>query len=83
MYSERFQKSLAAVEAAREKNIYKISSSQLADKIKESHPNKDVMFMDSFEEISNYVCDNAKSGDLVLTMGAGDIYKVGEMILEK
>ena len=86
-FAEAFEKAdvlvLSEIYAAREKNIYKISSSQLADKIKESHPDKGVMFMDSFEEISNYVCDNAKSGDLVLTMGAGDIYKVGEMILEK
>ena len=27
--------------------------------------------------------DNAQPGDMVITMGAGDIYKVGEMLLEK
>ena len=34
------------------------------------------------DKIADHVCKNAQSGDLVLTMGAGDIYKVGEMILE-
>ena len=56
---------------------------QLAEKIKETHPDKDVMFMESFDAIADYVSENADPGDLVLTMGAGDIYKVGELILEK
>lgn len=86
-FAEAFEKAdeliLAEIYAAREKNIYKISSKQLAEKIKESHPNKNVMFMESFEDMAGYVAENAEAGDLVLTMGAGDIYKVGEMILEK
>ena len=53
------------------------------EKIKETHPDKDVMFMESFDAIADYVSENADPGDLVLTMGAGDIYKVGELILEK
>ena len=40
-------------------------------------------FFKDFEDIANFVYNNAEEGDLVLTMGAGDIYKVGEMILEK
>ncbi len=74
---------LAEIYAAREKNIYKISSKSLVNKIKEADPTKDVYFFEDFEEIANFVYNNAEEGDLVLTMGAGDIYKVGEMILEK
>ena len=74
---------LAEIYAAREKNIYKISSAQLAESIKKAYPDKKVLFVDDFHEIANYVEKNSESGDLVLTMGAGDIYKVGEMILEK
>ena len=73
---------LAEIYAAREKNIYKISSQQLAESIKKAYPDKEVIFMDDFHKIADHVCKNAQSGDLVLTMGAGDIYKVGEMILE-
>ena len=74
---------LAEIYAAREKNIYKISSKTLMNKIKENDPTKDVYFFKDFEEIANFVYNNAEEGDLVITMGAGDIYKVGEMILEK
>lgn len=74
---------LAEIYAAREKNIYKISSKTLMNKIKENSPSKDVYFFKEFEEIANFVYNNAEEGDLVITMGAGDIYKVGEMILDK
>ena len=86
-FADAFEKAdelvLAEIYAAREKNIYKISSAQLADKIKESHPDKKVTFMQDFNSIADYVEGSADKGDLVLTMGAGDIYKVGEMILER
>lgn len=74
---------LAEIYAAREKNIYKISSKTLMNKIKEADPTKDVYFFKDFDEIANFVYHNAQEGDLVITMGAGDIYKAGEMILEK
>ena len=74
---------LAEIYAAREKNIYKISSRTLMNRIKEEDPSKEVYFFKDFDEIANFVYNNAEEGDLVITMGAGDIYKVGEMILEK
>ena len=85
-FAEAFNKAdkliLAEIYAAREKNIHKISSSQLAERIKETHPDKEVLFMENFEDIACYVHENARAGDMVITMGAGDIYKVGEMILD-
>ena len=74
---------LAEIYAAREKNIYKISSRTLMNRIKEADPSKEVYFFKDFEEIASFVYNNAEEGDLVITMGAGDIYKVGEMIMEK
>ena len=74
---------LAEIYAAREKNIYKLSSKVLEEDIKKRHPDKDVRFIGSFEGIADYVCEHAEEGDIVITMGAGDIYKVGEIILEK
>lgn len=73
---------LAEIYAAREKNIYRISSQTLADKIREKDKGKEVKYFDMFFDMAEYVYDNAKEGDLVLTMGAGDIYRVGEMILD-
>ena len=35
----------------------------------------------TFAEIENFILDHAKAGDLVITMGAGDVYKVGESLI--
>lgn len=74
---------LAEIYAAREKNIHKISSKSLMPEIKKKYPDKDVYFFEEFEEIANFVYNNAEPNDLILTMGAGDVYRIGEMILEK
>lgn len=74
---------LAEIYAAREKNIHRISAESLVSEIKKNYPDKEVMFMPTFEEIASYVSENSCEGDVIITMGAGDIYKVGEMILEK
>lgn len=74
---------LAEIYAAREKNIYKISSEKLAEEIRKKHPEKPVIYVPTFEGIADYVYEHAGKGDVVLTMGAGDIYKVGELILNK
>jgi UDP-N-acetylmuramate--alanine ligase len=74
---------LAEIYGAREKNVFRISSRDLLDKIRHKYPAKEVLFFPELSEIAGYVCENACPGDLVITMGAGDIYKAGEMILEK
>ena len=74
---------LADIYAAREKNIYEISSDKLCDEIRKEHPDKEVMFIDDFDKIADYVLAEAVEGDLVITMGAGDIYRVGDIIREK
>ena len=68
---------LAEIYAAREKNTIGISSRDLSAVI----PNS--LYFDSFDEIVKTVRWTAQPGDLILTVGAGDIYKVGERILEK
>jgi UDP-N-acetylmuramate--alanine ligase len=63
--------------AAREKDTGEISSSILAEKIR-TH-GKDALYMKSFEDIVQHLINNVPQGDIILTMGAGDIYRVGEM----
>jgi len=86
-FAEAFEKAdkivMAEIYAAREKNIYKISSRELLNEIKRIYPSKEAYFFSTFDEIAGFVIDNAQNGDLVITMGAGDIYKVAEIILEK
>lgn len=73
---------LAEIFAAREKNIHKISSKSLAKEIKKQYPEKDVYFFKELDEIAHFVYNNSESGDVVMTMGAGDVYKVGEQLLK-
>ncbi|MDR3296562.1 MAG: UDP-N-acetylmuramate--L-alanine ligase [Clostridiales Family XIII bacterium] len=73
---------MAEIYAAREKNIHKISSKSIVDEIKKNHPGRDAWYFGSFDEIAAFVRDAAQPDDLVITMGAGDIYQVSEKILE-
>ncbi|MCQ2560555.1 MAG: UDP-N-acetylmuramate--L-alanine ligase [Clostridia bacterium] len=74
---------LAEIYAAREKNIYKLSAKKLMEEIKKRHPGKEVYFLPEFDSMAEFVKNNANPRDIVITMGAGDIYKVGELILDK
>ena len=41
----------------------------------------DELYKQLVDKIKEYLCENARPGDLVLTMGAGDVWKVGELFL--
>lgn len=66
--------------AAREADSGDVNSGMLADRI--SSTGKQAIYIMDFESIVEYLDKNAVSGDLIITMGAGDIYKVGELFLE-
>lgn len=67
---------LADIYAARETNTVGISSKDVADAIPGAE------FYPSFDAIADRLREIATPGDLILTIGAGDIYKVGEMLAE-
>ncbi len=71
---------LSEIYAAREKDDGSVSSTMLGDKLREKGTN--CKNFKTFEEISAYLKTQLKDGDLLLTVGAGDVYKVGEMFLE-
>jgi len=58
----------------------KISAEKLAQAISQNHP--DCRWGKSFEETLDMLKTEAKSGDLIVTMGAGDVYKIGESFFE-
>jgi UDP-N-acetylmuramate--alanine ligase len=66
--------------AAREPDNGEINSKILSEKINEVSPK--AKYIKDFEDIANYLQEKATSGDLIITMGAGDIYKVGEIFLK-
>ncbi len=71
---------VADIYAAREADTGEVNSGILADRI--SSNGKQTLYIKGFENIVEYLDKNASSGDLIITMGAGDIYKVGELFLE-
>ncbi len=68
---------LTEIMGSREKNTYNIYSSDLAKKINSS------IIIDEFEKIADYIIDNVQSGDMVITLGCGDIYKAAFMIADR
>ena len=68
---------LTEIMGSREKNTYNIYSADLAAKI------DGAVWFPTFEEVADYVVKNAESGDLVITFGCGDVYKVGYLMIEK
>lgn len=65
--------------AAREKDTGLINSRVLNDRINMNTGNS--VYLSKFEDIAKFLHDNAAAGDLVITMGAGNVYKIGEMFL--
>ncbi|KRQ86697.1 UDP-N-acetylmuramate--L-alanine ligase [Caloramator mitchellensis] len=70
---------LADIYAAREKDTGLVSSKMLSDAIEKNGVKS--TYIQSFEEIVEYLKTVLNPGDLLITMGAGDVYKVGEMFL--
>lgn len=70
---------LADIYAARETDTLGISSKTLADEINRIGGN--AYYFDSFEEIEKFIHEHCINGDLLITMGAGDVYKVGTDLL--
>ena len=66
--------------AAREKNTNLIHSTDLVDALVKN--GTDAIYISSFESIENYILENAKVGDIVVTMGAGNVYTIGDTLLE-
>ena len=71
---------LTDIYAAREVDKGEVNSRMLADRIMET--GKKVHYFGTFEAIAEYLKANAQSQDLIITMGAGDIYKAGELFLK-
>ena len=68
---------LAEIYAARERNTIGISSADLAGKI------PGAVYCETLPEVTEYLRQNIREGDIVITMGAGDIFRAGEALLGK
>lgn len=68
---------LTPIMGSREVNTFNIYSEDLAKEL----PN--CVIVDGFENIANEIINTAKEGDIVITMGGGDIYKAAYIVKEK
>lgn len=65
--------------AARETNTHNISSEDLVNTIKSL--GKDPIFIPDFDNCTNYIKDNVKKDDIVITLGAGTVTQIGPMLV--
>ncbi len=72
---------LTEIYPAGEEPIEGVSSGLIRDSI-EKHDGKKVEIASCLEDIPSLIMKKVKKGDIVLTLGAGDIYKAGPLILE-
>ena len=71
------KKELAEIYAAREQNTMGISSADLARNIPGS------VYCSTLDKVTAQLRELARPGDLILTVGAGDIYRAGEKLLKE
>ena len=67
---------LTDIYAAREQNTVGVSSLDIVNAVPGS------VYCPSLPELTQWLRDNARPGDLILTVGAGDIYKAGDALLK-
>ncbi len=85
MHLEAFAKALSIADkvvlteimGSREINTYGITTQDLADEIPGS------VWFDTFPKVADYLKENICEGDLVLTLGCGDVYKIAKLVLGK
>ena len=68
---------LSEILPVRETNTYNIYAKDLAEKI------DGCVWFKTFEEIADYVTQKAKAGDLIITIGGGNVYMCANMIMKK
>ena len=72
---------LADIYAARETDTLGISSLDLKHEIEKL--GKECFYFGSFEEIEKFLSKNCINGDLLITMGAGNVYQIGEALISQ
>lgn len=68
---------LTEIMGSREVNEWGVTAQQLADKIPGS------VLIGDFDQAAQYLYDNLQSGDLMLTLGCGDVYKIAKKLVQK
>jgi UDP-N-acetylmuramate--alanine ligase len=73
---------LTHIYSAGEDPIPGVSSRGLAESIKVT-TGQDVIYIENFARVEEHLFKNCKEGDLVITMGAGDVFRIGEELVKE
>lgn len=73
---------ISSIYSAGQAPIAGINSEKLVVEIANEHPNKKIEFSKDIETTMSKLLEIARPGDLIITVGAGDIFKAGEKVLE-
>lgn len=68
---------VSEIMGSREVNKIGIKATDLSDKI------PDCIQIDKLEDISDFLAENCEDGDMVITLGCGDVYKISRMLVDK
>ena len=66
---------MTGIMGSREVNTYGITTQQLADKIPGS------VWFEDYDVVAKYLYDHVEEGDLVITLGCGDVYKIAKKLI--
>jgi UDP-N-acetylmuramate--alanine ligase len=71
---------LTDIYAAREKDPGDISSQDIVTKLEKL--GKESYYIAQFEDVEKFILKNLTNGDLLITMGAGNVVEIGENLLQ-
>ena len=71
---------LLDIYAAREQNTFEISSKDLANKM--ISKGKNAIYIPDFSKVTSFIKENVKENDIIITLGAGTVTKLGPMLLK-
>lgn len=73
---------LTDIYSAGEEKIAGVDGESILKEVLANSKEKEISYIPERAKIAEYLLDNVVTGDLVITMGAGDIYKTGEEFIE-
>ena len=73
---------IAKIYPAREENIYNVHEEDLVDLIKKKG-NQNVIYLDTFEKIEDFIKENVNENDLVITIGAGPVNQIAKNLVKE
>jgi len=74
---------LTEIYSAGENPLPEITGVHFADDVKKAHPEKEIYFVESQEKAVDKLLEISKTGDMVITLGAGDVYRIGQAFFSR